>query len=720
MTASIAAGPVPAMAQEDLLAAALTYSTTPFESIAYWLLVFVSSLSIGLAFGWWRERQLSNELKAYETRLKGMVESQGDVIVRKDAAGVVTFVNLAFCAVFDVAEEDVMGTDFHPPVDASSARGMIGTFSGAESKSFRVRYEQRLETVAGWRWFLWDDYPIRSEDGTLMEIQSAGRDITDQKRIEEDLRTARDMAEHANRSKSAFLASMSHEIRTPMNGVLGMTNLILDTELNDEQKTYAQAVKESGEALLALINDILDYSKIEAGKVRLESQTFDVRSTVESVAELLSPRAHEKGIQIVTISTPEVPLEVRGDEGRLRQIILNLAGNAVKFTQSGGVAIRISVASGLNPVKLLIEVIDTGVGVSDEARSRIFDDFAQADESTARKFGGTGLGLAISKRIIEVMDGEIGIESTEGEGSTFWFTVMLETVSPAVPMPLPPANASSVMVISDSKILSPAIAEQVEAANFRPQAFSSIAAALADLERRPEARFHTLFYDMPLHADEPDVPIDVLADFSPLENARRIILIAPEQRRRLKHYLSSGFDGYLIKPVRQVSMEKILSPDNRVEDGSDFAAAEDVEDTKSHSLRILLAEDNEINALLATSLLRKQGHKVDHVLNGREAVEAAIQITYDIILMDVHMPEVDGLSATGQIRALESPSARTPILALTANAMSEDKRRCVEAGMDDFMPKPFVVEELISMLEKWTKAADDTGTPDDQGAAATG
>jgi len=640
--------------------------------------------------------------------------------VRKDAQGVITFVNQAYCATFDVAAENVVGTSFHPTNDASSARGMIGTFSGAESKSFRVRYEQRLKTIADWRWFLWDDYPIRDEDGHLIEIQSAGRDITDEKRIEEDLRNARDMAEQANRSKSAFLATMSHEIRTPMNGVLGMTNLILETKLSEEQETYARAVRDSGDSLLALINDILDFSKIEAGQVRLENVNFDVRTAVESVAELLSPRAHEKGIQIVSIIGPDVPLEVCGDEGRLRQVVLNLAGNAVKFTENGGVAIRVSVSSGLNPVKLLIEVIDTGVGVSDEAKTLIFGEFAQADDTTARRFGGTGLGLAISKRIVESMDGEIGIESVVGEGSTFWFTAQLETIEAAIPLPLPPSEASEIMVISDSAIISPALAEQVEAANFRPKAYGNVAAALADLERRPDARFHTLFYDLALGADQLDVPIDVLADFAPLENARRIIVIAPEQRRQLDGYLGSGFDGYLIKPVRQSSLEKVLNPANQApvkeNDGADRRGAE----TSKSSLRILLAEDNDINALLATSLLKKQGHRVDHVVNGRQAVEAAIQVTYDIILMDVHMPEVDGLSATGKIRALEGPSAQTPILALTANAMSEDKKRCLKAGMDDFMPKPFVADELTAMLEKWSNRGDVEQDSGDDGAAATG
>ncbi len=718
LAAGLLALPVPVWAQGGGFERSFNHSAAPVESILYWLLIFTSSMVIGLAFGWWRERQLGAELKTQEVRLQGLIDSQGDIVVRKDADGLITFVNEAYCTTFGVTLDEVVGTSFHPPVDTASARGMIGTFAGAETKSFRVRYEQRLQTVNDWCWFLLDDYPIRDEFGELCEIQSVGRDITDRKRTEEKLRQARDVAERANRSKSAFLATMSHEIRTPMNGVLGMTNLLLDTELSDEQATYARAVRESGEALLALINDILDFSKIEAGEISLESMIFDVRRTVESVAELLSPRAHEKGIQIVTIVSQDVPTEVRGDEGRLRQVILNLAGNAVKFTDKGGVAIRVSVAGGLNPVKLCFEVIDTGVGVSENARVHIFDEFSQGDDSTARKYGGTGLGLAISKRIVAAMKGELGIDSREGDGSTFWCTMQLETAAPAVPKPIPDAEASQVLVVSDSTILAPALAEQVEAANYRPHAFDSLAAAVAELERRPDARFGTVLYDMPLAATEPDIPIDVLTDFAPVADARRIIVIAPEQRKRLDEFLASGFDGFLIKPVRQSSLEKMLLSANdqareaeRAEPHLGHGA-----ERPAHSLRILLAEDNDINALLATSLLKRRGHRVDHVKDGQQAIEAAIQVVYDVILMDVQMPEVDGLTASREIRKLEGANGRVPILALTANVLSEDRKKCYEAGMNEFLAKPFVAEELDAMLHHWANG----GPANPHGAAHAG
>jgi PAS domain S-box-containing protein len=685
------------------MAALLDYSATPYESFAYWLLVFMSSLAIGLAFGWWRERQLAQELRQQETRLKGLVDSQGDIVVRKDADGRITFVNDAYCRTFGVSPEEVIGTTFHPPVDTASAQGTIGTFAGAETRSFRVRYEQRLQTVNDWCWFLLDDYPIRDEAGELQEIQSVGRDISDRKKIEIDLRQARDMAERANRSKSAFLATMSHEIRTPMNGILGMANLLLDTNQTEEQKTYSKAVRDSGQALLSLINDILDFSKIEAGEINLESKTFDLRRTVEGVAELLSPRAHEKGVQIASIVAQDVPTEVRGDEGRLRQVILNLVGNAVKFTEEGGVAIRVSLAGGLNPVRLCFEVIDTGVGVPEEAKAHIFDEFSQADGTTSRKYGGTGLGLAISKRIVDAMKGEIGIESQD-VGSVFWFTVQLEAVTPATPKPLPPLAASDILVVSDSRVVGPALAEQVEAANYHPYTFETLAATLAELERRPGARFSTILYDMPLGASEPDVPIEALTDFPPVANARRIIVIGPEQRKQLDHYLDSGFDGYLIKPVRQCSIEGMLRLSDRAltdDRAADGAAADGQNEPRS--LRVLLAEDNDINALLATSLLKKQGHRVDHAKNGREAVEAAIQVAYDVILMDVHMPEMDGLSATREIRKLEGANGDVPVLALTANVLTEDKERCFRAGMDAFLPKPLVAEELDAVLHDWAR-----------------
>ncbi len=702
--AGLVLAPAAAWAQEDALSVLLSYSADPFKSITYWLLVFTSSLAIGLAFGWWRERQMGEELRSQEKRLKGLVDSQGDIVVRKDADGRITFVNEAYCKTFGVSEEEVLGTMFHPPVDTASDQGVVGTFAGAETRSFRVRYEQRLQTVNDWRWFLLDDYPIRDTFGELLEIQSVGRDISDRKKIELELKSARDLAERANRSKSAFLATMSHEIRTPMNGILGMANLLLDTKLSDEQNTYAEAVRNSGQALLALINDILDFSKIEAGQIKLEENTFDLRSTVEAVAELLSPRAHEKGVQIAAIIAQDVPLEVRGDEGRLRQVILNLVGNAVKFTEEGGVVIKVSTIGGLNPVRLRFDVIDTGVGVPDEAKAHIFDEFSQADDSTSRKYGGTGLGLAISKRIVTAMNGEIGLESREG-GSVFWFTVQLDAVSPAIPKPLPPLAASDTLVVSDSRIVGAALAEQVEAANYRPYTFDTLGATLAELERRPGAQFSTILYDMPLGASEPDVPIDALTDFPPVAEARRIIVIVPEQRKRLEEYLASGFDGYLIKPVRQTSLENMLhlggNPDAKAED--EACADEGYAPAEPRSLRVLLAEDNDINALLATSLLKRQGHRVDHVKDGQQAIEAAIQVAYDVVLMDVHMPEVDGLAATREIRKLEGANGNVPILALTANVLSEDKERCFRAGMDAFLPKPLVAEEPDAVLHEWAR-----------------
>jgi len=693
--------PVPVWAQSEPLATLFSYSSTPYESFAYWLLVFNSALAIGLAFGWWRERQLAQEMRQQETRLKGLVDSQGDIVVRKDAEGRITFVNDAYCRLFGVSPEEVIGTTFHPPVDTASADGIIGTFAGAETRSFRVRYEQRLQTVNDWCWFLLDDYPIRDEFGELKEIQSVGRNISDQKKIENDLKRARDAAERANRSKSAFLATMSHEIRTPMNGILGMANLMLDTKLSDEQNTYAEAVRDSGQALLALINDILDFSKIEAGQINLQHKTFDVRQTVESVAELLSPRAHEKGVQIAAIVAQDVPLELRGDEGRLRQVVLNLVGNAVKFTEDGGVAIRVSLAGGLNPVRLCFEVIDTGVGVPEDAKAHIFDEFSQADDTTSRKYGGTGLGLAISKRIVDAMKGEIGVDSQKA-GSIFWFTVQLETVCPVTPKPLPPLAASDILVVSDSRIVGPSLAEQVEAANYRPYTFDTLGATLAELERHPGSKFSTILYDMPLGASEPDVPIDALTDFPPVTDARRIIVIVPEQRKQLEQYLASGFDGYLIKPVRQASLENMLRLASQ-SSADDFDAPANIAAHEPRSLRVLLAEDNDINALLATSLLKKQGHRVDHAKDGREAVEAAIQVAYDVILMDVHMPEVDGLNATRQIRRLEGANGDVPIMALTANVMSEDKEKCFRAGMDAFLPKPLVAEELDAVLHDWAR-----------------
>ncbi len=369
------------------------------------------------------------ELKENEQRYRGLVDAQGDVILRKWPDGRLTFVNDAFLDVFGVRREEAIGRSFRPEFHPDDPPPLVRDYAGGGERP-RARYDQRIRTAAGWRWYAWEDYAIRGEAGQVSEIQSVGRDITERKEVESAIKAARDRAEQTNRAKSLFLATMSHEIRTPMNGVIGMAGLLLDTPLSPDQRAYALAVKQSGEGLVELINDILDFSKIEAGGLELTREPFGVRQLVDSVAELLSTRAYQKGIDIAACVDEDVPEALLGDESRLRQVLLNLAGNAVKFTEKGGVAIRVARVScprseGRGAIMARFEIVDTGIGVPEEARDRIFGTFEQADSTHSRKYGGSGLGLAISKKIVEHMGGEIGVDSPPGRGSVFWFTAQL-------------------------------------------------------------------------------------------------------------------------------------------------------------------------------------------------------------------------------------------------------------------------------------------------------
>ncbi len=640
------------------------------------------------------------ELRRSEARYRGLVDGHGDVLLRKYPDGRLSFVNDVFCATFGCKRDEVIGTAFHPPVHPDNPGAILGRLGGGGAGPLRVRYDQRVETVDGWRWFAWEDFPVRDPSGRLLEIQSVGRDITDRKETEEALLHARDLAEAASRSKSLFLATMSHEIRTPMNGILGMTGLLLSGPLTPSQRHYAEMVQESGEALLSLINDILDYSKIETGAVDLELAPFDPVQTVEAVAELLAPRAHIKGIAIATLIAPDVPALVTGDEARLRQVLLNLAGNAVKFTQSGGVIIRLKCDPDTKG-HVCVEVEDTGIGVPEDARERIFDLFAQADNSHARKFGGTGLGLAISKRIVEAMDGRIGVASSVGRGSIFWFTAALaSTGAPAASRAT--LQGQRVLIASACTITREALLRQI-----RMDRGDAIAWA-GRLDTLPSGPAFTAVLTE-AGADLPD-PAQMRAqpDFA---DARFVRLLTPDQRAEIGGLNDQGYDGFLVTPARRADIIRSLidAPMGALELRRQTVAVvaspepEPVPDEAAQSgLRILLAEDNQINAILAVSLLKRVGHAVDTAENGAAVLEALARQSYDLVLMDVHMPDMDGLEATRRLRAEPAWSA-LPVIALTANAMAEDRARCLGAGMNDFLTKPMTPDALYAAVEKWTR-----------------
>ena len=636
---------------------------------------------------------LNWELKESVERSRSLLDGQGDLIVRRDAGGVITFANEAFCALAGSSRDALVGTRFLLVVCEDSATSTLpdGT---------HIR-DQRFITESGERWISWRETFVRDGENGTGERQSVGRDITQRVQAEQALAAARDQAEAASRAKSRFLAVASHEIRTPLNGILGMAGLLRDTTLSPEQTTYVSALRSSGETLLSLIEEVLDFSKIEAGKLDLEEGSFSPREVIEELVELLAPRAQSKGLEIASWIDDAVPERVMGDAGRLRQVLLNLAGNAVKFTAAGGVAISVERADAQS---LRFAVQDTGTGIAPEAQARIFEEFEQAETGNG---GGAGLGLAISKRIVERMGSAIEVDSRIDSGSNFHFTVALPADPDApAPPPSPDLVGRAVLVVSGS-IVAALIARRLVRWGARTCTVPNAAVACALL---PEQTWDAVLVDYALGPDA----IAALGCAAVQSAPRRIVLLGAAERGELAYLREAGFQSYLIKPVRSASLAAALDPAHAPFGATQDEAAEAAPDSGDmdmpdgglgSGLSILVAEDNDINALLIRSLLTRLGHRPVVVDDGQRACEAwdkarADGTPFDFVLMDLQMPGLDGLEAARRIRAAEEAAGavRTPIIALTANAVAEERARCLEAGMDAFLTKPLDRRPFLQLL----------------------
>jgi len=646
--------------------------------------------------------------------LAAIVDSSDDAILSKTLDGTILSWNRGAVALYGYSAEEIVGQPVSrlvPKDRPSEVEDILARLRAGDGvdhfETLRVRKDGTLVPVS------LTISPVRDARGIIVAASTIARDITDRRRVDE-LEAARDSALELSRLKSEFLAMMSHEIRTPMNGVIGMAGLLLDTELDPEQREYAETVCRSGEALLSIIGDILDFSKIEAGKLNVDSVDFDLRDVVEDVGALLAEQAQAKGLELATLVDPDVPTAVRGDPGLLRQILINLVGNAVKFTGAGEVVIHAGKAhETTEDVGVRVEVADTGIGISSEMRSALFEPFSQGDPSRTRAYGGTGLGLAISKRLVELMGGEIAVTSEPGVGTTFSFTLRLAKQADGTPTP-PPADLTGlrVLIVDDNATSREILGHQVTSRGMGKTLVAGGPAAL-ELLRSGTAQgevYDVLLIDMDMPGMSGLVLAQAILDDPVLAAVPLILVRSTALRGSAPAARAAGCSALLTKPVRQSELFDAIATVIAANDVAASTARHAISEGKAPKAHIvLLAEDNAINQKVAAAMLTKLGYRADIVANGAEALEALSQKRYGAVLMDCMMPVMDGYAATTEIRRREKPTERVPIIAVTAAAMADDREHCLAAGMDDYITKPVKLEDLAAVLKQWIAPADGKG-----------
>ena len=666
-------------------------------------------------------RRTEEALRASEAELRAVFSAMDDVILVLDAEGRYLKVAPTNPSLLYKTSDELVGKTLQEVMPEKQADAFLDHIRRALEEQRPMDTEYSLPIDGREVWFAGTVSPMEED-----RVVFVARDITDRRRDEQELRQAKEEAESASRAKSEFLANMSHEIRTPMNGVVGMTGLLMDTDLTEEQREYAETVRTSGESLLTIINDILDFSKIEAGRLELEETDLDLQGVVEETVDLFAGAAHAKGLELASLIEQGVPTALRGDAGRIRQILVNLLGNAVKFTEAGEVVLRgIPLEEDESAAVVRIEVRDTGIGMTEGQRERLFESFTQADASTTRRYGGTGLGLAISRQLVEMMGGEVGVDSQPGAGSTFWFTLKLTKQPESVPKNELPRRASlrnlRVLVVDDNETNRKIVHEQIVSWGMRNGMAKNGQEALEVLRRAAGGGdpYDLAVVDLQMPGvDGMELAITIKADHS-IAATKLVLLTSMGLRGEAEQARKAGFAAYLTKPVRQSKLYDAIATAMGTPAGREqttvkparrtpIAVRDTLKGTAGRSreqirrAHVLVAEDNQVNQKVAVRMLERLGYRADVVADGLEAIEALSRIPYGAVLMDVQMPQMGGHEATAEIRQREAGSDRhTPIIAMTANAMQGDREKALEAGMDDYVPKPVKPEELEAALERW-------------------
>jgi two-component system, sensor histidine kinase and response regulator len=660
------------------------------------------------------QAQTERALEEERRLLRLLIDNMPDYIYVKDERSRFVIVNREVAKLVGASRpEELLGkTDFdYFPKDIATAFFEDEQAVIRSGKPLINREEPSIDAQGNRKWNLTTKVPLRDSNGRAIGIMGIGRDLTPRKQAEAEMEQARRAAEQANSAKSAFLANMSHEIRTPMNRIIGMIELALDTEMTPEQREYMNGVKQSAEALLEVMNDILDFSKIEAGRIDLEVIDFDLMDVLELSLRTLSVRADEKGLELLCDLDPNIR-EARGDPGRLRQVVVNLVGNAIKFTEKGEVRLSACLEKEQNGNSVVHFVVaDSGIGIPVEKQEVIFEAFAQADVSTTRKYGGTGLGLTISKRLVEIMGGRIWLDSREAQGTEFHFTVPFRrAAAPRAPAPLASAEtfqATRVLIVDDNRTNRLILEGVLARWKMKSTSVDGAEKALAELlsAQQAGAPYTLILVDVLMPGMDGFELVQHIRERPELSAATIMMLTSLGQRGDAKRCRELGVSAYLVKPIRHGELHEAIGRVIGAGKQPDLEALVTRhtlrESARRPHLRVLLAEDNAINERLISKLLEKRGHTVRAVKTGRGAVQALETDRYDLVLMDIQMPEMDGLEATAAIRQRERiTGGHQPIVALTAHAMKGDQERCLAAGMDDYLSKPVRTDALDDILAR--------------------